>query len=98
MEISRVTGLDPSGPIFNLCPSCQLRKGDASYVEILHTNAGGMGVFGEVSGDVNLFLNGAIMQPGCKNENGTKEDVFGGDLNLGSKTLSLNFINLCHQI
>ncbi|KAJ8920952.1 hypothetical protein NQ315_015745 [Exocentrus adspersus] len=61
----RVTGLDPAGPFFDLLGNqSRLAKGDADFVDVIHTNAG---VFGTLfsSGDVDIWFNGGHFQPGC---------------------------------
>ncbi|KAJ8922073.1 hypothetical protein NQ315_008714 [Exocentrus adspersus] len=58
-------GLDPAGLTFDILPvSGRLAVGDADFVDILHTNAGGFGTVYS-SGDVDIWFNGGITQPGC---------------------------------
>ncbi|KAJ8961715.1 hypothetical protein NQ318_021315 [Aromia moschata] len=64
-KASRITGLDPAGPLFFSLPSSRrLSKGDAEFVDVIHTNAGGFGINSE-SGDVDIWMNGGSRQPGC---------------------------------
>lgn len=74
-RIRRVTGLDPSfypfyPPIFR-----NIHKGDASFVDIIHTDAWGAGVPVN-TGDVDFWPNeGRSHQPGCKrNDYGREGD------------------------
>lgn len=43
----------------------KLDKGDAKFVDVLHTNALEKGKL-EASGHVDFYANGGITQPGCK--------------------------------
>lgn len=60
-----MTGLDPALPMFALKPATQrLDKTDATYVEIITTNAGMLGLHFPI-GHATFYLNGGLTQPGC---------------------------------
>ncbi|XP_044740824.1 lipase member H-like [Chrysoperla carnea] len=67
-KIGRITGLDPAGPLYGIPilinSKKRLTKGDALFVDIIHTCAG---VFGmpQIIGDVDFYPNGGSSQPGC---------------------------------
>nr|XP_049706707.1 lipase member H [Helicoverpa armigera] len=64
MNISRLTGLDPSGPCFrNLGPEDRLDQTDADFVDVVETNIDGYGMAAPV-GHVNFYVNGGEFQPG----------------------------------
>ncbi|KAJ8713669.1 hypothetical protein PYW07_014039 [Mythimna separata] len=64
MNISRITGLDPSGPCFrNLGPEDRLDQTDADFVDVIETNIDGYGMAAPV-GHVNFYVNGGEFQPG----------------------------------
>lgn len=43
--LGRITALDPAGPCFsNISPSGRLDKTDAEYVDVIHSNAGMLGL------------------------------------------------------
>ncbi|KAH8416887.1 hypothetical protein KR222_010313, partial [Zaprionus bogoriensis] len=64
--LPRITGLDPANPCFyekNRLPG--LQRGDADYVDIIHTNPGYAGIADE-TGDVDFFVEGLNpIKPGC---------------------------------
>ncbi|XP_045101020.1 pancreatic lipase-related protein 2-like [Portunus trituberculatus] len=65
-----ITGLDPAAPEFTESPeSSRLDKTDADFVQVIHTNAGGIldGCVGLTYniGHVDFFPNGGEHQPGC---------------------------------
>ncbi|XP_063884042.1 pancreatic lipase-related protein 2-like [Scylla paramamosain] len=65
-----ITGLDPAAPEFNEDPeSSRLDKTDADFVQVIHTNGGGLldGCVGLAYniGHVDFFPNGGKHQPGC---------------------------------
>jgi hypothetical protein len=66
--IARITGLDPAGPFFSMQVDRdkRLHKGDATFVEIYHSNRGTLGDSDHDTGDVNLYINGGNNQPGCE--------------------------------
>ncbi|CAD7090258.1 unnamed protein product [Hermetia illucens] len=63
--ISRITGLDPAMPCLDA--SIGLRKGDATFVDVIHTNSGVLGKR-EPIGDADFYPNGPVaLPPGCLN-------------------------------
>merc|ERR1719412_2798164 len=80
LKVARITGMDPAGPGFKDPISSgkangRLRKSDADFVVIIHTNGlqgyssawrGAFG-FGRHIGHVDFFANGGVKQPGCSN-------------------------------
>jgi len=68
-KIRRITGLDPAGPGFrDVSPESRLDPGDASFVDVIHTNMGPLLTdFGTMleSGHVDFYPNGGEHQPGC---------------------------------
>ncbi|KAJ0174540.1 hypothetical protein K1T71_009648 [Dendrolimus kikuchii] len=64
--VGRITGLDPAYPGYSLRDSeGHLTKGDALFVDVIHTNPGIFG-FPLPIGDVDFYPNaGAWIQPGC---------------------------------
>lgn len=65
-----ITGNDPAGPEFyDLPASSRIDKTDANFVQIIHTNAGGIveGCVGlkDTLGHVDFYPNGGDHQPGC---------------------------------
>ncbi|XP_055296585.1 uncharacterized protein LOC129565592 [Sitodiplosis mosellana] len=64
--IPRVTGLDPARPCFSEGERLNgLQRGDASFVDIIHTNPGILGIK-ESRGDIDFYPNGQYsLQPGC---------------------------------
>ncbi|KAJ8710491.1 hypothetical protein PYW08_009006 [Mythimna loreyi] len=64
-KIGRITGLDPAGPCFsNVNTTLRLFKGDADFVDVIHSNAGVYGL-DETIGHVDFWVNGGCEQPGC---------------------------------
>ncbi|KAM3966426.1 lipase member H-A-like [Aphomia sociella] len=64
VTVSRLTGLDPSGPCFrNLGPEDRLDQSDADFVDVIATNIDGFGMAAPV-GHVNYYVNGGEYQPG----------------------------------
>ncbi|XP_069695736.1 phospholipase A1-like [Periplaneta americana] len=85
--VSRLTGLDPAGPLFEE-NSCEVGicKGDAKYVELIHTNGNpiwGLGIRKE-NGDINFRANGGYDQPGCGSviDNQTLARLKSGNFNI----------------
>ncbi|XP_067005268.2 pancreatic triacylglycerol lipase [Anabrus simplex] len=63
--VARITGLDPANQLFDYAESkFRLDVDDAMFVDVIHTNAGGLGITQEV-GDVDFFVNGGTKQPMC---------------------------------
>ncbi|KAJ2950129.1 hypothetical protein O0L34_g11477 [Tuta absoluta] len=58
-QIARITGLDPAG---NMGNGIALRKDDAAYVEVIHTDDSGIS---DAIGDVDFFPNGGSSQTDC---------------------------------
>ncbi len=65
--IGRITGLDPSGPLFHSVPAKdRLDPSDAHFVDIIHTAGKWVGN-SDISGHVDFFPNlGLAPQPGCE--------------------------------
>lgn len=64
--LPRITGFDPAKPCFNEGESLQtLGRGDAEFVDIIHSDAGGLGKT-EPIGDADFYPNGIVpLMPGC---------------------------------
>eukprot|EP00795_Rhopilema_esculentum_P004607 gene4607-20879_t len=64
--ISRISGLDPAGPVFARQPrKARLDSTDARFVDVIHTSfLYFIGVKGR-SGDIDFYVNGGGAQPGC---------------------------------
>lgn len=75
-SIPRITGLDPSGPLFHdpqLPKSEKLHSEDAHIVDVTHTDSGFFGYIGQL-GTIDFYPNGGIRkQPGCELSKSTKE-------------------------
>ena len=75
-------GLDPAGPGFNLVSNeFRLDKSDATFVDIIHTDANLLGTF-RVVGDADFYPNGGKDQPLCRAESKflfSSYEVFRGD-------------------
>ena len=57
--------MDPAGLFFtNRDATIRLDPGDAEYVDVIHTDAGGLGTSQKV-GHIDFFPNGGSLQPGC---------------------------------
>lgn len=68
-RIERIIGLDPARPLFNENNSLKrLSIGDASLVEIYHSNGDQLGLF-KPAGDIDFYLNNGKIQPECSNNN-----------------------------
>ncbi|XP_075156638.1 phospholipase A1-like [Haematobia irritans] len=65
-KLPRITALDPARPCFVFTPVYpRVGKGDASFVDIIHTNPSGLGLE-EAVGDADFFPGGLdSMKPGC---------------------------------
>lgn len=60
-----ISGLDPSAPLYSFVQSFYLKKSDASFLDIFHTDSGAIGLGGTL-GHVDYFVNdGTRMQPYC---------------------------------
>ncbi|KAK3858303.1 hypothetical protein Pcinc_035504 [Petrolisthes cinctipes] len=69
-RLPRITGMDPAGPFFeNRTDSERLDPSDADFVQVIHTNGGGVleGCVGfyDRRGDVDFYPNGGDHMPGC---------------------------------
>lgn len=63
-KISAIYGLDPAGPLFSIDePDKRIDKGDAEYVEIIHTDRGLQGL-SEPMGTADFYPNFGLKQPG----------------------------------
>ena len=64
--LPRITGLDPANPCFNEGEDLTgLARGDALYVDIIHSNNGALGQK-EAVGDIDFYPNGLDpLPPGC---------------------------------
>ncbi|XP_065365349.1 vitellogenin-1-like [Calliphora vicina] len=65
-KIQRITGLDPANPCFGEGQSLAgLQRGDAKFVDIIHTNPGALGKRDQL-GDIDFYVQGfAPIKPGC---------------------------------
>jgi pimeloyl-ACP methyl ester carboxylesterase len=64
-NIDTIIGLDPALPLFSVdSPNERLADTDATYVEVIHTNAGLLG-FDLPIGHTGFYPNGGRTQPGC---------------------------------
>ncbi|KAI4478779.1 PREDICTED: pancreatic triacylglycerol lipase-like [Polistes canadensis] len=71
-QIEEVLGLDPAGPGYHIGdPNTRIDKSHANYVQIIHTNAGRLGLKGNI-GSSDFHMNGGKLQPGC-----SKWDIIG---------------------
>ncbi|KAM7350122.1 vitellogenin-1-like [Cochliomyia hominivorax] len=66
LNITRITGLDPANPCFSEGETLTgLQRGDAKFVDIIHTNPGAAGN-ADTIGDVDFYPGGlAPIKPGC---------------------------------
>ncbi|XP_059608068.1 pancreatic lipase-related protein 2-like [Phlebotomus argentipes] len=64
-QLASVVGLDPAWPLFSADdPTVRMDRGDAVFVESMHTNAGLLG-FTVPIGHATYYPNGGSSQPGC---------------------------------
>ncbi|PSN48314.1 hypothetical protein C0J52_03420 [Blattella germanica] len=65
-KLKTITGLDPAGPILGFFCLTSLHKGDAEFVQMIHTDRGVYGI-SRSCGDFDVFFNddGHRTQPGC---------------------------------
>lgn len=72
IKVNWVTGLDPAGPLFEVPPVARrnrLNSGDATVVEIIHTD-GGIDGFVSAIGTIDFYPNGGLyIQPTCNETN-----------------------------
>ncbi|KAF5296257.1 hypothetical protein FQA39_LY12594 [Lamprigera yunnana] len=65
VKLDRLTGLDPAGPLFVDEPRYKrIDSTDAVFVDIIHTNGGGLGYFGNC-GTADFYMNCGFVQPNC---------------------------------
>lgn len=64
VPLGRITGLDPSGPLFESNPKAGLERRNADFVDIIHTDGVGHGMMRPI-GHVDFYPNGGKDQPGC---------------------------------
>ncbi|GBP12067.1 Inactive pancreatic lipase-related protein 1 [Eumeta japonica] len=65
LTVARITGLDPARPLFEIPTTEGLNATDATFVDIIHTNGGILGVR-YARGHADFFPNGGgPSQPGC---------------------------------
>ncbi|GFR11630.1 pancreatic triacylglycerol lipase, partial [Trichonephila clavata] len=70
--LKRITGLDPATYLFSTAsPRAKLDRSDAEFVDVLHTDGGGIGML-EPVGHVDFYPNGGQIQPGCTTSNSLK--------------------------
>ncbi|XP_035206601.1 pancreatic triacylglycerol lipase-like [Stegodyphus dumicola] len=86
--VGRITGLDPAGPYFNgVHKVVRLDKGDAKFVDVIHTNMDGESLSGyglkQPIGHVDFYPNGGEHQPGCDSASDT---AFGNRNEIASYT------------
>ncbi|OXA51573.1 Endothelial lipase [Folsomia candida] len=69
-NLGRITGLDPARTFYPLRMVQRLRSsnGGASFIDVYHTNRGILGEVYEGTVDLNVYVNGGIIQPGCGRE------------------------------
>lgn len=68
--IYRISGLDPAGPYFQSTDTVvKLDRGDATFVDIIHSDAEDLDEFGlgttDKSGHIDFWPNNGMKQPGC---------------------------------
>lgn len=67
-RVKYLIGLDPAMPLFRFVqPSERISTGDADFVEVIHTDAGILGL-PETVGDYDFYPNGGMFQPGCESK------------------------------
>lgn len=65
-KLGRITGLDPAGPLYNYLPkNKRLCHEDALLVDILHTNAGILGILPSI-GHMDFYPDGGVYQNKCE--------------------------------
>ncbi|XP_074652888.1 pancreatic lipase-related protein 2-like [Tubulanus polymorphus] len=92
-SIGRISGLDLADPLYgDHDKAVRLDASDAKFVDVIHTNArpfleGGYGDY-EVSGHVDFYVNGGIVQPGCEGLVETVKNLAKGLVSAATKILS----------
>ena len=70
-NLGQITGLDPAGPSFEGGSSqARLWRTDAQFVDVMHTDAGRLGMR-QPCGNVDIYFNGGSSQPGCLQDRAT---------------------------
>src|SRR5699024_6743120 len=69
-KLGRITGLDAAAPMFEGYPGSHLTKEDATFVDGIHSSAGGNILMGEVGfvapyAHLDFYPNGGKKQPHC---------------------------------
>lgn len=65
LKTSLFLGLDPALPGFIAAKEgSRISRGDANYIEIIHTNGGILGYLDSI-GDADFYPNGGVKQAGC---------------------------------
>ncbi|XP_059164356.1 pancreatic lipase-related protein 2-like [Physella acuta] len=88
-KIGRITGLDPSSPLFELEPSqVRLDKDDAELVDVIHTSMATDDTF-DIGikipvGHMDFYPNRGYLQPGCEPRHNVKQNVHDIDLLVNS--------------
>ncbi|RWS03032.1 Pancreatic lipase-related protein 2-like protein, partial [Dinothrombium tinctorium] len=94
-KIGQIKALDPAGPGFQLNDSkSRLAPTDASYVIVIHTDAGnslveGLGIE-DALGDDDFYANGGSHQPGCSVTKGVYNILKNGIISGISDTVNCN--------
>ncbi|KAI5643439.1 lipase domain-containing protein [Phthorimaea operculella] len=64
-RVGRITGLDPAGPCYaRIDEDLRLKNTDADFVDVVHTDAGVLGLEDSI-GDVDYYPNQGAQQPEC---------------------------------
>ncbi|XP_074041810.1 uncharacterized protein [Leptinotarsa decemlineata] len=67
-KLKTIIGLDPAFPMYSISRTDnRLNKGDAKFVQVIHTCAGVFG-FDVALGDADYWPNGGRFQPGCESD------------------------------
>ncbi|KAJ4447146.1 hypothetical protein ANN_09147 [Periplaneta americana] len=91
-KLKRITGLDPADPLFLMYGNEAriLRKDDAEFVDVVHTNGGSYGQL-DVLGHVDFFMNGGSLQPDCQVTANDKSALY------RFKTASIDYSRICNR-
>jgi len=83
-RLASVVAMDPAGPLFSInSPNDRVHHTDATYVEVIYTDQGGLG-FDEPLGHANFYPNFGSNQPGCSTglcSHNIVEDFFEASIN-----------------
>jgi hypothetical protein len=72
----KTAGLSPAGRQYNdMSDDKKLTKGDAEYVDVIHTNMGGAGIASPL-GDVDFLPAGGRQQPAVENKSDRTESKY----------------------